>query len=93
MRLTEWQQKKSLVKAAQNLQNDEVFTILMGMLEEESPLSLPLPSTGVAADDRSYRLGLIEGYNQCLKNIRATWAGPTKLPQPLKSTYQPAEEI
>lgn len=91
MRLTEWQRTKTLVKAAKDLQNDEVFTILMGMLEEESPLSLPLPSTGVAADDRSYRLGLIEGYNQCLKNIRATWAGPPKLPQPLKSTFEAPE--
>lgn len=91
MRLTEWQQKKSLVKAAQTLQNDEVFTLLMGMLEEESPLNLPLPSQGVQSDDRSYRLGLIEGYNQCLKNIRATWAGPPNLPKPLKSTFEPPE--
>lgn len=91
MRLTEWQKTKTLVKAAQGLQKDEVFTILLGMLEEESPLNLPLASQGPSGDDRSYRLGLIEGYNQCLKNIRATWAGPAKFPQPLKSTFEPPE--
>lgn len=92
MRLTDWLKSKNLVKAANQLRQDETFSLLVGMLEEESPLNLPLASQGPTADDRSYRLGLIEGYNDCLKKIRATWTPRPPEAKQIKATYAPPEE-
>lgn len=91
MRLTEWLASKNLVKAANKLRTDETFALLVQMLEDESPLNLPLASQGPSADDRSYRLGLIEGYNDCLRKIRASWTMRQE-PKQIKATYAPAEE-
>lgn len=92
MRLTEWQQRKSLVKAAMALKEDETFSLLLEMLEEESPLNLPLSQQGPTGDDRSYRLGLIEGYTKCLRTMRATWITPKLSIADIKATYKPSEE-
>jgi hypothetical protein len=92
MRLTQWQTSKSLVKAAMKLREDATFTLLLEMLEEESPLNLPLASQGPTADDRSYRLGMIEGYNKALVNMRATWTPPSPQQKPLIAKYASPEE-
>lgn len=93
MRLTEWQQRKSLVKAAMDLRDkNETFQMLLELLEEESPLNLPMGQQGPTGDDRSYRLGLIEGYTKCLRTMKATWTAPMKAPEPIKATFRPPEE-
>ena len=92
MRLSQWQSTKGFVKAAQALQKNDTFVQLVEMLEAESPLNLPLAPQGPTADDRSYRLGLLEGYNLCLKNIRASYTSPVLPPEPIRARYAPAEE-
>ena len=92
MRLSEWLSNKKLVKASAELRRSETFTMLMQMLEEESPLNLPLAAQGPTGDDRSHRLGLIEGYNQCLRIIRQSGSLPILPPEPIRARYAPPEE-
>jgi hypothetical protein len=91
MRLSQWQSKKGFVKSAQELSKNDTFMLLVEMLKEESPLNLPLPPQGVSADDRGHRLGLIEGYNLCLKNLQASYTMPQLPPEPLRARFRPPE--
>jgi hypothetical protein len=92
MRLHEWQSIKGLVKAAKQLSENETFIQMVQVLEAESPLNLPLAAQGPTSDDRSHRLGLIEGYNQCLRNLKATCTPPLIPPEPLKARFRPPEQ-
>ncbi len=91
MRLHEWQDNPKLLKAAAELAaKNDTFIRMMELLIAESPLKNPLPPNGVTADDRSHRLGLIEGYQQCLANIESLRTPQRKISQ-IVPTYQPPE--
>jgi hypothetical protein len=92
MRLQEWIQDKALVKAARDFfDKNKVFQQMVGVLESENPLTLPLGQQGPSADDRSYRLGLIEGYHTALKNLKAMWAQQPPKRSELRSTFEEPE--
>ena len=92
MRLSEWQSVKGNLKAAEDLRDkNQTFQMILEMVTDESPLNLPLQPQGPTADDRSYRLGLIEGYHRCLKTFEASWTKPRALPEPIRARFQPPE--
>lgn len=88
MRLSVWLKDKSLLKAAQKLAENRTFQEMVRVLEEESPLRNPLPPQGPSPSDHSLRLGLIEGYNQCLTTLRQLWTPPVEAPPVLEATYE-----
>lgn len=88
MRLATWLKDKSLISAAQKLAANRTFQEMVKVLESESPLIAPLSPQGPTADDRSHRLGLIEGYNQCLTTLRQLWTPPEAIPPVLEATFE-----
>jgi hypothetical protein len=93
MRLAQFISNKNLIKSARQLHdNNETFRQMVVVLENESPLAQPLAPQGVSADDRSHRLGLIEGYNLALTNLRRLWSKPPAAPTPLVATFEKPDE-
>lgn len=88
MLLAEWLKNKTLVKAARQIFESDTFRQMREVLEAESPLRQSLPSLGPTSDDRSHRLGMIEGYQLCLNNLRQLAVMPPPLPKPLESTFE-----
>lgn len=79
MRLTDWQQQPSLLKAAQDLlDRNETFQQMMQMASEESPANLPT-SIAVTEAEHSRRLGYIEGYHHCLRVFHASCKKPVRI--------------
>lgn len=88
MLLNEWSKNKTLTKAARQIAESDTFKKMREVLEEESPLRQPLSPTGPTADDRSHRLGLIEGYQHCLNNLRKLYTLPPPLPKTIEQNYE-----
>lgn len=92
MRLQQWIADKTLTRAARKLYDEnKTFREMLEVLESEHPLTAPLGQQGPSADDRSYRLGLIEGYAQCLRTFAKLWSPPVPPPLPLTATFEPPE--
>ncbi len=87
MRITEFHKNKTLMKAVCQLAESDTFKKMRETLEDESPLKNPLSPQGPTSDDRSHRLGLIEGYDMCLKNLRLLYTIPNPPPKILEATY------
>lgn len=92
MRLADWLRDKSLIKAARELaEKNSTFKQMLEVLECEHPLTAPMEQRGPSADDRSYRLGRIEGYAECLRTLRKLWSPTKKMPRELTATFEPPE--
>lgn len=93
MRLTNWVMDKTKIKAARDLfEKNKVFKEMLDVVESEHPLAVPLSQQGPSADDRSYRLGLIEGYSECLKKWKQLWTSQPPQRTELIATYEPPNE-
>lgn len=88
MLLIEWVKNKSLVKAAKQLTDSDTFRRMREVLEDESPLRTPLSPTGPTANDHSRRLGMIEGYQLCLSNLKMLAITPPPVPKEIEATYE-----
>lgn len=92
MNLQEWFKDKSHRKAARDLfDTNKTFQRMVEVLENESPLRTPLSPQGVSADDRSHRLGLIEGYEDALRKLKSLGMNVPAKPTTLQPTFEPPE--
>lgn len=92
MRLHEWRANRNLLKAAAELHGkNEIFRRMLDVTECESPINNPLSPTGPSADDRSYRLGLIEGYALRGKIMEQLWTQPPPPLKTIKATFEAPE--
>lgn len=70
LRLADWQRDPSLVKQAYGLQQSALFTAMIAVLRNESPMNwgLPLAATN---DDRVAHANQAAGYQLALNNLEA----------------------
>lgn len=79
--LKDFRSDKALMKAAAKLKVDPIFTTILDVLDTEHIMRKQQNSVGLNADDKTLRLGLIEGYNIALNNLSLIFE---PLPEPRK---------
>lgn len=73
---------------AKKLEADPTFRAMVSVLENEHLMYLP-SALGKEHDDKTLRLGQIEGYTICLQKLRLLSVPPQKQTEQLKETYLP----
>ena len=87
MTLSDFKADKNLMKAAAELRGSPTYQTIVAVLDVELRRSMAVNPLRLEADDKSYRLGEITGFNTCLQMLR-TIADPLPPPaKPLESTF------
>lgn len=85
MNIREWRASKPHVLSAQKLLELQAMADLLDMLEESQPHKLMTVPMGNQYTD-SRMLGMVEGYNLCLTNIRTAAKAMERIREP-KADY------
>jgi len=86
--LDQWRKDTRLVASAKELARNEIFRMMVDVLENSHVRFLALPAVGATQDDRAAFQARSEGYQICLNNLEAMSKDWT-LSKPLVSTFQP----
>lgn len=85
--LDQWRKDQRLVASAKELARNEIYRMMVAVLENSHVRFLALPSVGTSQDDRAAMQSRIEGYQICLNNLEAM-SQPWAISKPLVATFQ-----
>lgn len=80
------------MRAAAKLALDPTFQTIVDVLNSEHFMLHVQPSTGMSPDDKSHRLGFIEGYGHALYKLGQIFELPAEQPLPFKESYRDPNE-
>lgn len=87
MTLADFRKNKDLMLKAKKLQTDPTFRKMLEVWDNEHVRFARVSSEGVASDDKSLRLGQIEGYDMAQQKFRMMFEDVPESPKPLRATF------
>lgn len=87
MTLPEFRHNKALMREAAKLRDDPTFKAMLDVLHSEHVMFKAHNSAGMAGDDKTLRLGQIEGYNLCQQTLLTMFEPPVKPRKEPEATF------
>lgn len=92
IRIDQWRRDKALVQDTAKFLSTPVGQALLDMLQNGSPIEYSIGDTGISAEDRSFHLAKILGYQLCLRRLVLSAVHEDEPQGELVPTFEPPEE-